>query len=129
MRILLDSHTFLWALGADDRLGSAVRFALGRTDVEVWLSAATIWELGIKIALGRLHTRVPLRELLAAAVSRGGMRVLMVSPEHALRASELPLHHRDPFDRMLVAQAMAEDLRLASADVKLDAYGLDRLWT
>lgn len=125
--ILLDSHTFLWALDDSDLLGPNVRTALaaGR---EVWLSSATVWELGIKAALGRLSLPVPLRELVRRAVVDGGLRVLDVTPEHALRAAALPPHHKDPFDRMLIAQAMTERLILATRDAKVAGYDVATLW-
>ena len=127
-RVLLDSHAFLWALGGSELLGSQVREALDDANTEVWQSAGTVWELGIKVALGRLYVPMPLREMVRLAVVEAGVRVLDVTPEHALRAAELPLHHRDPFDRMLVAQAVAGALTLASRDRKLARYGLPLIW-
>lgn len=125
--LLLDSHAFLWALDDSDQLGARVREAL-RGGREAWLSTATVWELGIKVALGRLPLSVPLRELVRRAVVDGGLRVLEVTPEHALRAADLPLHHRDPFDRMLVAQAAAERMTLASRDPCIAGYGVPVVW-
>lgn len=125
--LLLDSHTFLWALGDSDQLGANVRAGLlsGRP---AWLSSATVWELGNKTAIGRLSLPVPLRELVRRAVVDGGLRVLDVTPEHALRASELPMIHKDPFDRMLVAQAMTERMTLATRDGRIAGYDVPVLW-
>ena len=127
MNLILDSHAFLWALGDDPALGRQVRAALERDDVRVSLSTATVWELGIKHSLGRLHLPVTLREMLATAVA-ARMRVLPIVPEHALRAADLPHHHADPFDRLLIAQALAEGLIVASRDRKFAAYGVECLW-
>ena len=125
--VLLDSHAFLWALDATDQLGANVRAAL-QSGREAWLSSATVWELGIKAAIGRLSLPVPLRELVRRAVVDGGVRVLDVTPEHALRASELPMLHKDPFDRLLVAQAMTERMTLATRDGRVEGYDVATLW-
>jgi PIN domain nuclease of toxin-antitoxin system len=126
--VLLDSHAFLWALDDNVRLGDRVRQALQDPNTTIWLSSATVWELGIKTALGRLELPAPLRELVRRAVTDGGLHVLDVTPEHALRAAELALHHRDPFDRMLIAQTLTERMTLASVDGKFGAYGVPTLW-
>lgn len=126
--VLLDSHAFLWALDDSVRLGDRVRQALQDPNTTIWLSSATVWELGIKTALGRLELPAPLRELVRRAVTDGGLHVLDVTPEHALRAGELPLHHRDPFDRMLIAQTLTERMTLASVDGKFGDYGVPTLW-
>jgi len=125
--VLLDSHAFLWALDDNDQLGANVRAAL-QSGREAWLSSATVWELGIKVAIGRLSLPVPLRELVRRAVVDGGVRVLDVTPEHALRASELPMLHKDPFDRLLVAQAMTERMTLATRDGRVEGYDVATLW-
>ena len=125
--LLLDSHAFLWALDDSELLGANVRAAL-RTGREAWLSSATVWELGIKNAIGRLSLPVPLRELVRRAVVDGGVHVLDVTPEHALRASELPMLHKDPFDRLLIAQAMTERMTLATRDGKVEGYDVTTLW-
>lgn len=125
--LLLDSHAFLWALDDSDQLGANVRAAL-QSGRPAWLSSATVWELGIKTAIGRLSLPVPLRELVRRAVVDGSLRVLDVTPEHALRASELPMIHKDPFDRMLIAQAMTERFTLATRDRKVEGYEVATLW-
>ncbi len=118
MRLLLDSNVLLWALGGDDRLGSEARARIADPASVVWVSAATVWELEIKRARGRL--RLPAD--LAAAVRERGGRELAVSFEHGAEAARLPPHHRDPFDRMLVAQARAESLVLVTGDAELGRY-------
>jgi len=119
MRLLLDTHVLLWALLDDPRLSADQRAAIGGG--ELYISAASVWEIGIKRAIGKLD--VP-EELFDIAVD-AGCRPLPISWTHAEAAAALPLHHADPFDRMLVAQARCEGLRLASSDAKLAAYDVE----
>lgn len=119
MRLLLDTHILLWAVLNDRRLTATQRQAI--TEGELYLSAASVWEIGIKRSLGKLD--VP-DELFDIAVD-AGCRPLPISWTHAEAAAALPHHHNDPFDRMLVAQARCEGLRLASADAKLAAYDVE----
>lgn len=92
------------------------------------VSAATIWEIAIKIGLGKLTLTAPFREWMERVLVDNGMEVLPISVEHAAIQAELPSHHGDPFDRLLVAQAKAEDLSIVSGDKQLDAYAVSRLW-
>jgi PIN domain nuclease of toxin-antitoxin system len=125
--LLLDSHAFLWAMEDSNQLGPNVRAALA-SGCETWLSSATVWELGIKCALGRLTLPSPLRDVVRRAVSDRRLRVLDVTPEHALRAAELPHHHKDPFDRLLIAQAQSANLVLATRDMSVTKYDVPTLW-
>lgn len=118
MRALLDSHVALWWLADDEAIGPSCRAGIHDADV-VFFSAVTPWELGINKALGKLEFPDGLVEALVAA----GFVELPVSAAHAERAPALPSHHRDPFDRMLVAQAQMESLVLVTADDTLQAYG------
>ena len=117
MRILLDSHVALWWLADDGALGPRCRDLVAGAD-EAFVSAVTPWELGIKQAIGKLAMPTG----LVAAVRAGGFLPLAISVEHAERAPALPPHHRDPFDRMLVAQAQLEGLAIVTADEALGAY-------
>lgn len=116
MRLLLDTHVLLWAVLDDPRLTRAQADAIG--SAELYLSAASVWEIGIKRALGKLD--VP--DLIFEIASDAGCRPLPISWTHAEAASALPAHHNDPFDRMLVAQACCEGLSLASSDSRLALY-------
>lgn len=115
MSLLLDTHVLLWLASDDPRLGSATRAAVARADVLV--SAISLWEIAIKQAAGRL-TAPPAAALLADAM----VTVLALNGEHAIAAGALPGHHRDPFDRALVAQAQLEGLVLVTADHQLQQY-------
>ena len=119
MRLLLDTHVLLWAVLNDPRLSEAQRQAI--SEGELYLSSVSVWEIGIKRVLGKLD--VP-EEIFDIAVD-AGCRPLPISWTHAEAAAALPRHHDDPFDRMLIAQARCEGLRLASSDRKLIAYDVD----
>ncbi len=116
MRLLLDTHVLLWAVLDDPRLTDAQARAISEADL--YLSAASVWEIGIKRAVGRLDVPEALFEIALEA----GCRPLPISWAHAEAAAALPMHHADPFDRMLIAQARAEGLNLASSDSRFAAY-------
>ena len=118
MNLLLDSHIVLWWLSDDKRLSRKARRLIERAD-EVLVSAATTWELAVKASLGKL--RMP--EGFLEVVEAQGLTHLPITPVHAMAVQGLPWHHRDPFDRILLAQAMVEALRLVSADEALAPYG------
>lgn len=118
MRVLLDTHVLLWMAADDPRLPAHMREAIARGTVEPVVSAATVWEVAIKSALGKLAVPDDLFERAAA----DGFRPLAITWSHAEAAGRLPRHHADPFDRMLIAQARLEDLVLMSADPAFAAY-------
>ena len=118
MRVLLDTHLLLWALGAPARLPPTARRII--RDADVYVSAASIWEISVKVALGKL--RAGPHEVLAA-LEPAGFQSLPIAGEHAARVASLPAVHRDPFDRLLVAQALVEPMRLLTDDAILGAYG------
>ena len=118
MRVLLDTHLLLWALGSPSRLPAAAQRAIRES--EVFVSAASIWEISIKAGLGKL-TADP-HEVLAA-LEPAGFRSLPIVGEHAARVATLPPLHRDPFDRLLIAQALTEPMRFLTNDAVLGAYG------
>jgi PIN domain nuclease of toxin-antitoxin system len=119
MRVLLDTHVFLWAASDSRKLKPAARDAL-RQASEIYVSAASIWEVAIKRRLGKIAADPG---ELAAAIEPSGFLPLPITPRHAALVEKLPDHHRDPFDRILVAQALAEPLHLITADRALSAYG------
>jgi PIN domain nuclease of toxin-antitoxin system len=121
MRLLLDTHVLLWALVEPDRLSRLTRETLEDSANDVLFSAASIWEIAIKAQLGRID--FPVRPaVIADAAVRTGFVELVVRADAAAKVADLPLHHRDPFDRLLVAQAMSEPARLLTADPLLVPY-------
>lgn len=121
MNLLLDTHAFLWWLADDPGLGGEARRAIAERSSVIHVSAATVWEIAIKQALGKLEVASP---DLVEEISANGFVELPITSRHALRAGGLPRHHDDPFDRMLVAQAAAEGLTLVSRDRSFAAYGV-----
>jgi PIN domain nuclease of toxin-antitoxin system len=119
MRLLLDTHVFLWAVTANRRLKAGTREFLSRADA-VYVSAASIWEIAIKARLGKIEADAA---ALVDAIDSSGFHQLPVSALHAAAVAKLPLHHSDPFDRLLLAQAFLEPLRFVTADEILAAYG------
>lgn len=125
MRLLLDTHSLIWALDSPDRLPLTVLDLFDQPGVFVAASAASTWEIAIKVALGRLV--FPLLSL-PRALSAAAFRELPVTIAHGIAAAELPMIHRDPFDRMLIAQARHERLTLVTRDVTIRRYPVDALW-
>ena len=119
MRLLLDAHILLWWLASNSRLPKRTRSAIEECDV-AYVSAATVWEIAIKVAAGKLEFRGDMEEQLAL----NNFHPLPITVMHALLAAKLPRHHADPFDRMLVAQASFESLTVLTADLRLAAYGV-----
>lgn len=128
MRLLLDTHAFLWWLAGDRRLSRRARTAIGRTDGTVYVSAASAWEISTKYRLGKLPGAAVVAEDIAGIIASQAFSPLSVSVVHAHRAGALPGEHRDPFDRMLIAQAQCEDLVIATNDEVFDHYGVNRVW-
>ncbi len=125
LRLLLDTHSLIWALEAPERLSTTVRDAFDQPGVMVFVSAASTWEIAIKVALGRL--RLPLAELARALVD-AAFEELPVRIADGLEMARLPLLHRDPFDRLLIAQARHERLTLVTCDAAIRRYPVDTLW-
>lgn len=127
MRVLLDTHSFLWFINGDPRLSARARQLIEDTDNERFLSVASLWEIAIKMSTGKLQLSRGLPEL-AEQLSRNSIKMLVITVEHLSTVAALPLHHRDPVDRLLVAQAMGEEMPIISADPVLDAYLVQRPW-
>jgi PIN domain nuclease of toxin-antitoxin system len=128
LRLLLDTHAFLWWLAGDEALSDAARAAIADAGNDLFVSAASAWEIATKFRLGKLPGVAAIAGDLAAAVSDQGFIGLPIRPRHGQAAGALPGPHRDPFDRMLVAQALLEKLVLVSNEAVFDAYGVSRLW-
>lgn len=128
MRLLLDTHAFLWWLAGSSALTLRARNAITTDAAEVFISAVSAWEIATKYRLGKLPEARLVAEDVVASVVAEGFTQLALSMSHAQRAGNLGGQHRDPFDRMLIAQTMLEDLTLVSNERTFDAYGLKRLW-
>ncbi len=127
MRILLDTHVWLWMVSDPARLAPAARAALTSRDNALLLSAASVWEMAIKYQLGKLPLPQPPADFVPPRLVRDGVEPLAVEHHHAAYVATLPAHHRDPFDRLLAAQAVTERLVLCTADPALAAYPCERL--
>ncbi len=128
MKILLDTHAFLWFLMGDPRLTMGARNRIDQPTSEVLLSTASLWEIAIKVSLGKLKLARPFGELIPEQIDANSFGILGISVEHAELVSRLPFLHRDPFDRLLAAQALTEKIPLVSRDAAFDAYGVARMW-
>lgn len=128
MNVLLDTHAFLWFSADDARLSPVARSAIQDPANQVYLSLASVWEMAIKLSLGKLRLRRPLLTLVMEAMERRGIGLLSIQLGHALKVAELPFHHRDPFDRLLVAQCLVSDMAFVSRDPAADSYGVTRIW-
>ena len=128
MRILLDTHVLLWWITDSARLSSSARQHLALGSNQLFWSAASSWEVGIKFALQRLLLPAPPEDFLPLHLELNAIERLAISERHAYRAAALPHHHADPFDRMLVAQAQLEGLRIVSVDPLLARYDVKIIW-
>ena len=127
MRLLLDTHAFLWWVADDSRLTSRARRAI--TDAEECrLSVASCWEMAIKVSLGKLTVRQAVGRFVPEQLALNGFEILSIELDHTARVAALPFHHRDPFDRLLIAQALVEDLAVVSSDPAFKRYGVKRVW-
>ncbi len=128
MKLLLDTHVVIWAVDEPEKLSDTARELLEDTANELVLSAATMWEISIKYGNEKLKLSAPFRDWIAQATLELDLRNLGISVEHCDTQTRLAKHHKDPFDRLLIAQAIAEDIPVVSADVAFDPYPVRRLW-
>jgi PIN domain nuclease of toxin-antitoxin system len=129
MRVLLDTHAWLWWLTEPERLPRKASRILGRGENEILLSVASSWEIAIKFALGKLKLPEPPERFVPARLMRDGIKTLHIEHRHALHVASLPLHHHDPFDRLLIAQGQVEGLPIVTADHKFKPYEVEVIWT
>ena len=128
MRVLLDTNALLWWITSADRLSDRARWAIEEPTNEVMVSAASAWEIAIKAERGRISLPLPAERYVPDVLTRHDFRSLDVRMAHALRAGSLPVHHRDPFDRLLIAQAQLEDMPIVSADPAIGRYDVEVIW-
>ena len=128
MRLLLDTHAIIWAIDDQPQLSPVALAVIRDPANDRVVSAATIWELSIKVGQGKLALSLPYRQWMDRAIADLKLTILPVTVEYADRQATLPLHHKDPFDRLMIAQALVEGIPIVSADVTFDPYGVTRLW-
>lgn len=128
MKLLLDTHSFIWWADQIERLSPAALSALADETNELVLSVASVWEMQIKTQLGKLSLSLPLTELLQNQQETNSLTVLPVTLAHVLALDALPFHHKDPFDRLLIAQSIEEDLTIVTADSQFSTYSVKLLY-
>lgn len=128
MRLLLDTHAFLWFCEGSTSLSASARAGIENPSNEIYLSHATAWEIAIKAGLGKLRLSMPYDDLFPGAVAANGFQVLPPDFRHYRAVLTLPHHHRDPFDRLLIAQGLCDRLTIVSGDPHFAAYGVPLLW-
>jgi PIN domain nuclease of toxin-antitoxin system len=126
--LLLDTHAMLWFFWDDSRLSGRAKSLIEDADNRKLVSIASCWEIAIKVGLGKLQLGEPSRSFLPREISRNNFELLPISLDHATMVEGLVTHHRDPFDRLLIAQSIIEGLSLVSGDVAFDQYSVSRLW-
>jgi PIN domain nuclease of toxin-antitoxin system len=128
MRLLLDTPTFLWLDSSPEQLSPGALAACEDPTNQLYLSVVSAWEIQIKHQIHRLHLEVPLEEMIQGQQAANDLRILPVELHHVYTLRQLPLHHHDPFDRLLIAQAKAEQMRLVSTDGQFAPYLVDVIW-
>ncbi len=128
MRLLLDTHTFLWFILDDPQLSATARTLIEDPANDVEISPASYWEIAIKIGLGKYALPQPYQAFMEHQIATNDFRILPIELPHTALLTTMAHHHKDPFDRLLAAQALAERIPIISADVVLDPYGVTRLW-
>jgi PIN domain nuclease of toxin-antitoxin system len=128
MKVLLDTHAFLWLITGDDRLSENARQTFLNTENSLFLSAASLWEICIKKSLGKISLSNGWFRAIRKEMEINIIQWLPIEMTHCAEVTELPVHHRDPFGRMLIAQAIVEDMQLLSRDSRLSDYAIERVW-
>ncbi|MDZ7344437.1 MAG: type II toxin-antitoxin system VapC family toxin [candidate division KSB1 bacterium] len=128
MKFLLDTQAFLWFITDDLKLSSFARSLIEDQDSDRLISLASLWEIAIKTSLGKLELKKPFEDLLPHELELNEIDVLEIKIAHLAQVASLPFHHRDPFDRLLIAQRLVEKLPVVTMDTKFDAYNIQRLW-
>ena len=128
MRLLLDTHTFIWYTTDSSRLTATGRSLIDNGENDILLSTARVWEMAIKHSIGKLTFSMPFMEFIKQQIAVNRIDILEITFDHIEVVASLPLHHRDPFDRLIIAQSMAQQIPILSVDAIFDAYAIARLW-
>lgn len=128
MRLIIDTQVLIWWTNDVSNISPRVQDIIFDMDNELWLSLASIWEMQIKISLGKLDLSRPLPDIITTQSEENQIKILPIELSHIYTLEQLPLHHRDPFDRLIIAQSLAEKMPIASIDKAFDAYSIERIW-
>jgi len=128
MKLLFDTHTILWLVNEPQKLSNTVQSLYLDKKNDIYLSDVSIWEIAIKSSSGKLHIEGPLKDFVKQHVRGNDINIYPISTEHFYKLVNLPYHHRDPFDRLLISQCLDEKMPILSADTILDQYGVRRIW-
>ncbi|MEG5067197.1 type II toxin-antitoxin system VapC family toxin [Microcoleus sp. B3-A4] len=128
MRLLLDTHAFIWYTTDSSRLTATGRALIDNGENDLLLNTASVWEMAIKHSIGRLNFSMPFMEFIKQQIAVNKIDILEITFGHIEVVASLPLHHRDPFDRLIIAQSMAEQIPILTVDAIFDAYAIARLW-
>ena len=128
MKYLLDTHTLLWFLSGDEKLSGRARLLIDDPSNEKFLSIASLWEIAIKAGLGKIDLDKPFEQMFPERLDFNRIRILDITVDSLVKLTTLPFHHRDPFDRLIIAQGLVEEFPIISVDATFDAYGIDREW-
>jgi PIN domain nuclease of toxin-antitoxin system len=128
MNYLLDTHTFLWFINADPSLSTTAQAAIETGTNDIFLSIASLWEMAIKVSLGKLIVPLPFAEFMQEQMHKNGIMLLQIQMAHIELVTRLPFHHRDPFDRLIITQSLVNQIPIIGKDDIFDAYGIQRLW-
>jgi PIN domain nuclease of toxin-antitoxin system len=128
MRVLLDTHTFLWWVADDPILSDTARSVIANERYECFVSVASCWEMAIKTSIGKLRLSKPVERFVPEEMANNDFQLLPIEFKHVAKVEILPFHHRDPFDRLLASQALTEKMSFISADAVFSDYGIKRIW-
>ena len=128
MKVLLDTHAFIWLDTQPEKLSKTAMEICQDTDNQLYLSMASIWEMQIKVQLGKLKLKIPLADMLTVQQQENDLNVLNIALAHIYQLQALPFHHNDPFDRLIITQSVLENMTLISVDEKFKAYDVSVLW-
>lgn len=128
MTYLLDTHTFLWFINADASLSATAQTTIEAEGTNIFLSVASLWEMAIKVSLGKLEVPLPFAEFMQEQMRTNNILLYEIQMAHIGLVTTLPFHHRDPFDRLIIAQSLTDQIPIIGKDDIFDAYGVQRLW-
>ncbi len=127
MIFLIDTHAFIWCINDSDQLSEMAKILI-ESDTDLWISSASLWEMAIKINIQKLTLPQPFEDFITEQLTVNEIEVLIPSIQHFAAIIQLPLHHRDPFDPLIIAQAITKGVSIISIDAAFDAYGVERIW-